>query len=304
MTTNADRIFDAKNTVETFIEVWKDKVSTDDQAFRNFAVEQILWDLNLSDVEIEFVGATDGADDKGIDGWHTFVDDEITWVTLIKSKDTNSSPDDLDKLFTNFQLLFESSSNVRNTSNREIKDRAFTLDGLLSDTSRNFVFEIWLVTSRLATKNVKDRARDLSHKGLKLDGRQFDAEVNVFDIEDFAATAGTNIRSQVTFGTEVNSNHLMVVEARDVSFKTVTVVTPASELARLYEQERISLFKLNPRYYQSGRTKTNKNIPDTLSDALLRNHFYVYNNGLTATANSVTVSTRAKDPLKFECEED
>ncbi len=58
----------------------------------------MLWNLNLSDAEIEFVCVTDGTDDKGIDGWHTFVDDEITRVTLIQSKNPDSSPDDLDKL--------------------------------------------------------------------------------------------------------------------------------------------------------------------------------------------------------------
>ena len=68
MTTRNQRREGALNAIEPFLNEWLGHSPDHPSAFRNWAVEQLLWDHNLSTEQVE-ASVTDGTGDMGIDAW-------------------------------------------------------------------------------------------------------------------------------------------------------------------------------------------------------------------------------------------
>lgn len=71
-------------------------------------------------------------------------------------------------------------------------------------------------------------------------------------------------------------------------FKTYLMILPASVLGRLYARYRDRLLELNVRSFLQSRGKVNKGIRQTINGEPQR--FLAYNNGITATAESVELA--------------
>ena len=71
------------------------------------------------------------------------------------------------------------------------------------------------------------------------------------------------------------------------------------EIANLYGEHKIELFRNNPRYYQQARGAVNKQMLETLGSPEERPKFYVYNNGITATCTSLRINTPPSPVIAF-----
>ena len=69
-------------------------------------------------------------------------------------------------------------------------------------------------------------------------------------------------------------------------FTAVLATVPAKVLAEAYDSYRSEIFRYNPRG-PLGSNKVNKEIQRTLEDPVLKGHFHLLNNGLTAICDSV-----------------
>ena len=106
MTTRNQRREGALNAIEPFLNEWLGHSPDHPSAFRNWAVEQLLWDHNLSTEQVE-ASVTDGTGDMGIDAWYFANEDEPRTPYLIQSKDTRPERADLTKLNDGLLGLFD-----------------------------------------------------------------------------------------------------------------------------------------------------------------------------------------------------
>ena len=276
--------------IEPFVEEWLDRAGPRFAAFRNWAVGQVLWDENLSDEQVEEAVAVDGPGDMGIDAWYLANDEARRVLYLVQSKDTRATKGDLDKLAKGFLDLFHPTNSLN--ANTEVRTRAAELQPHLDD---DFTIEFHLVTSKLVAKNLRTDGEPLSNEDISFLGRTFPTVSYVHDVESLAGnlrviqehpiTAHFQIGQGEYFGYQTNSN-----------YRTVSAAIRADALARLFHQNRLNLFRLNPRYFLTTKSVVNREILETLSGEDPDN-FYLYNNGVTATCSAINVSDGGTDSI-------
>lgn len=288
MVTRRQREVESQRIIEPFVQDWLERADERFAAFRNWAVGQVLWDEGLSDEQIEESTIVDGPGDMGIDSWYLSEDGSTKVLYLVQAKDTKATKDDLYKLRNGFIDLFDPEKNV--AANVEIRTRAAELMGEIDD---DLSIEMHLVTSRLVagsflTSKLRDSGLPFDTNLIDVRGRKLKASLYVHDVESLASNLRLIKEDPIRATFEVGKGEYF--EYRTGSkFLTVSAAVPAVDLAQLFNKNRLNLFRLNPRYYLSRKSKTNKDIEATLSGPDPDN-FYLYNNGLTATASGVTVN--------------
>ena len=290
MTQRAQREAEAAAIIEPFVEEWLQRTGSHFSAFRNWAVGQVLWDENLSDEQIEEAVAVDGPGDMGIDAWYLADDESRKVLYLVQSKDTKASKVDLDKLKNGFLDLFHPTKSIN--ANTEVRTRAAELR---LQVSNDLNVEFHLVTSKLVARNLRRDGEPLWSEDISFLGRSFPTAFYVHDVEALAGnlrviqehpiTAHFDIGRDEYFKYQTNSNYL-----------TVSAAIRADQLARLFNQNRLNLFRLNPRYFLTIKRAVNRNILETL-DGDDPDNFYLYNNGITATCSAIKVSDAGADSI-------
>ena len=79
-------------------------------------------------------------------------------------------------------------------------------------------------------------------------------------------------------------------------YVTVSAAIRADSLATLFNQNRLNLFRLNPRYFLSTKNIVNREILETLNGGDAEN-FYLYNNGITATCSAINIRDAGTDSI-------
>jgi len=114
-------------------------------------------------------------------------------------------------------------------------------------------------------------------------------KVHVWDIQRLSrcvATGGTKESIEVDFVKEFGSPiPCLPVTNAAAGYTSFLAVFPAKVLYRLYEDYGERLLELNVRSFLQARGKINKNIRKAILDE--PEHFFAYNNGLTAIAEDV-----------------
>ena len=295
MATRKQREEESKKIVEPFVEDWLKRAGTHFAAFRNWAVGQVLWDVGLSDEQIEEATAVDGPGDMGIDAWYVSEEDPSAILYLVQAKDTRATEDDLDKMKKGFLRLFDPKRNV--AANLEVRTRAADLRDKLDD---ELSIEMHLVTSKLLPANFLTRAirdKDSLHSTdeINIDGHKMKVSLYVHDVEVLASNIRLIRDEPIAAEFSVGKGEYFEYETGS-KYLTVSAAIRADQLAKLFNKHRLNLFRLNPRYYLSRKSKTNKEIEKTLNDSDPAN-FYLYNNGLTATGSGVKVSNKRNSAL-------
>ena len=106
MTTRGNRQSRSKqhrDRVAPFLETWEERGFNPHQQFRNWSVQQVLWDYGLSVAEVEDATSPDGPGDKGIDAWYYDEVDTPPRLMLIQAKDKQIKREDFSKLLDGFQ---------------------------------------------------------------------------------------------------------------------------------------------------------------------------------------------------------
>ena len=282
MTQRAEREATSAAIIATFVDEWVDRAGSHFAAFRNWAVGQVLWDENLSDEQIEEAVAVDGSGDMGIDAWYVAKDDSSAVLHLIQSKDTRATKNDLNKLKSGFLDLFDPIKGV--TANAEIRARAAELQLELDE---NFTIEMHLVTSRLVARDLRTDGRPLWTESICLLDKTLPAAFYVHDVESLAENLRVIQEHPIAAQFQVGKDEYFKYQTES-KFVTVSAAIRADELARLFNQNRLNLFRLNPRYFLTTKRVVNREILETL-DGEHADHFYLYNNGITATCDSIKV---------------
>ncbi len=139
----------------------------------------------------------------------------------------------------------------------------------------------------LTDARVRDRAVD----EITVFGRPVATEV--WDIERLYRAAGEDItrdRIEVDF-TKLLGRPLACLEMRPrpTDYETFMVILPGKALYDLFDLYGAKLFEFNVRSFLQAKGAVNRGIQKTIKDEPSR--FLAYNNGLTATADEITVST-------------
>ena len=281
MIQRAKREEESAAIIEPFVEEWLERAGPHFSAFRNWAVGQVLWDENLSDEQIEEAVAVDGPSDMGIDAWYLADDESIKVLYLVQSKDTRANKSDLDKLKNGFLDLFHPTKSVN--ANSEVRTRAAELQSQVND---DLTIEMHLVTSKLVSRNLRTDGQPLWHEDISFLGRTFPTAFYVHDVESLAANIRVIQEQPITARFQLGKDEYFKYETES-KYLTVSAAIRAEELARLYNQNRLNLFRLNPRYFLTTKSAVNREILDTLNgdDA---DNFYLYNNGVTATCSAIS----------------
>ena len=276
---------EANQIIETATDDWLSRVEHKWQAFRNFAVEQVLWEQDLSSEEVESITSTDGPGDLGIDGWHLDASDGLT-LYIFQAKDSGVQASDLDKMAKGLIDVLEGTSKTK--PNDELKEKAANLQGRLNQLEK---VEFHLVTSKLAPKSLKaGPGEPIELKGLSISGQAVAAAYYVHDVAELAENLRVDHARLIAFEVSVPSSSAFVFEAPNHT-RTATIAVPGATLAQLFSKERINLFRFNPRYYQTAANKVNREVLATLkSDE--QSSFYLYNNGITALSTGIQHTTQ------------
>lgn len=139
----------------------------------------------------------------------------------------------------------------------------------------------------LTDAKVRDRAVD----EITVFGRPVSTEV--WDIERLYRAAGEDItrdRIEVDF-TKLLGRPLACLELRPrpAEYETFMVILPGKAIYELFDLYGAKLFEFNVRSFLQAKGAVNRGIQKTIKDEPSR--FLAYNNGLTATADEVVVST-------------
>ncbi|TAX57567.1 hypothetical protein ELI02_18700 [Rhizobium leguminosarum] len=139
----------------------------------------------------------------------------------------------------------------------------------------------------LTDARVRDRAVD----EITVFGRPVATEV--WDIERLYRAAGEDItrdRIEVDF-TKLLGRPLACLEMRPrpADYETFMVILPGKAIYELFDLYGAKLFEFNVRSFLQAKGAVNRGIQKTIKDEPSR--FLAYNNGLTATADEIVVST-------------
>ncbi len=293
MTQRTKREEESAAIIEPFIEEWLSRTGSHFAAFRNWAVGQVLWDENLSDEQIEEAVTVDGPGDMGIDAWHLADDDSIKVLYLVQSKDTRATKNDLDKLKNGFLDLFDPSKSVN--ANTEVRMRAAELQSQVND---GLTIEMHLVTSKLVSRNLRTDGQPLWTENISFLGSTFATAFYVHDVESLAANIRVIQEQPITARFHLGKDDYFEYQTES-KYLTVSAAIRADELAHLFNQNRLNLFRLNPRYFLTTKSAVNRDILTTL-DGDDADNFYLYNNGITATCSAIKSYNVGTGALEFE----
>ena len=284
MATRQRREEDARHVIQPFIDDWRERAGSEWAAFRDFAVGQILMDAGLTDEEIEEATAVDGPADFGIDAWWLAVEESGLTLYLVQAKDTRATKDDLRRLRRGFTDAMDPAT--VGAANRSVQENAAELHERLTP---DLTIEMHLVTSRLVSRNLRTDGQpldDIDAPTIEIRGSEYPVSYYIHDVESIAQNLSVTPDLPIDARFSIGKNDYFMLNPSG-GLRTVSAAIRASELALLYNQNRINLFRENPRYYL-GPNKINKDMYRTLDEDPV--NFYLYNNGLTATCASVDVA--------------
>ncbi len=226
---------------------------------RNWSVQQILWEYNLSIPDIEDAVSTDGPRDQGIDAWYYDDSDEISRLILVQAKDTQLKRDDFSKLKDGFLDLMLPDRPGR--ANRSLREKAASFRDTMPE---HFNLDVYLTSSVLAQQNLQGRedSSPLYTEVFSIGENSVNASFCVRDIKHLVDNLKV-IHSEpigCTFTLDGGSLINFLVGGHT---RTVCAALKATELADLFDRQRENLFRKNPRYYLL-MTARNKDIITSL----------------------------------------
>ena len=284
MTQRAIREENSALMIQPFVDEWLERTGSHFSAFRNWAVGQVLWDENLSDEQIEEAVTVDGPGDMGIDAWYLSKAESTKVLYLVQSKDTRANRNDINKLKSGFLDLFHPDKVVN--ANGEVRTRAAELRSELSD---DLTIEMHLVTSKLVARNLRSDGKPLWNEDISFLGRTFRTAYYVHDVETLADNLRVIQEHPITAQFKLGNDQYF-------KYETVSAAIRADSLATLFNQNRLNLFRLNPRYFLSTKNIVNREILETLNGGDADN-FYLYNNGVTATCSAIRIRDSGTDSI-------
>ena len=268
----------------------RDYSGRQEDAFPCWALSCILADQELGhEVLRESVAVGNG--DLGIDGY--WVDESNRRIILLQSKHSGRvSREDATSFRASIQALINEDY-VRDRGNAVLKEiYPELLEALLDDSYTIQAFLACGGTVRRGTRSYADA------EGSQDWQFQFDnaAHTKELRLRVLALSELASLRNQLVASVNVVEpevvmpipiiNNYPSLHHMGGDFPAVQVTVPAKVLIDAYEVYRAEIFRYNPRG-PLGSNKVNKEIERTLKDPVLKRHFHLLNNGITAICDSV-----------------
>lgn len=282
MVSRSNRSQEHMQVIAPFLEEWVALGYDQWQQFRNWSVQQVLWDYGLTVPDVEEATNIDRPRDKGIDAWYYDDADVPPRLILIQAKDRRIERADFSKLKDGFLDVVLPDRPGR--GNQSLREKAATFR---DEMPPRFRLDVYLTSSVIAQQDLQPSA----------DGGPLYGEI---------LQVGENAEAEASYyvrDIKFMADHLRVIHTRPISYefnvekdsyfeftvgghtRTVCAALKATELARLFDRERENLFRKNPRYYLLGSARS-KEIKAALNESQ-NEDFFVYNNGLTCIAQSI-----------------
>ena len=298
MTTRRNRSQEYRDRIRPFLEEWEERGLDEWQQFRNWSVEQILWDAGLSKPDVEDITRVDGRSDEGIDAWYV---DESTMphrLILIQAKDKEIARENFSKMKDGLLNLLEPNRPVN--ANRALLEKASMFRHALPE---QFEVDLYVTSSMIAQQNL---APDSSGDPLNTEevlfphlGRQIPFYWYVRDIKFLVENVQVMHERPIDAVFIVEKESLFEYRVGGHT-RTITAAIRADDLAYLFQQQKQNLFRRNPRYYLGTMGLRNAALKKTLMEPQ-NEDFYIYNNGLTCVTNTLRVDPEG-GMAQIECE--
>lgn len=302
MTTRRNRSADYRDRIRPFLEEWEERGLNAWQQFRNWSVQQVLWDAGLSMDEIEEVTRVDGQRDEGIDAWYVDESGSPHRLVLIQSKDSQIAREDFSKMKDGLLNLLDHDRPVN--ANRALREKASMFKHALPD---EFEVDLYLTSSIIAQQHLEPNPAGDPWSEEEALFSHIGRHVRIYSYVRDIKFLVDNV--QVMHEEPVNATFLVEKTACFVykvggHTRTVAAAIRADDLAYVFHRERQNLFRRNPRYYLGITGIRNAEIKKTLEERP-NEHFYVYNNGLTCVARTVRIDPDLNDPenLRIDVED-
>ncbi len=286
-----------RQRIRPFLKEWEERgFSKEWQQFRNWSVEQVLWDQELSPAEIEDATQIDGSDDKGIDAWYFDEDADPPRLILIQAKDQEIGTRDFPTLLSGFRDVV--SGLASGNAALQEKAAAFRLQ-----PPKFFNLELYLTTSTIAQEGYRPKedgspVRTESEFLKVLDNSFAKVSYYVRDIKYLYDKLQVYNNARIGYTFHVDKDAFFAFEA--ANHKTVCAAIAGEELAELFLNHRENLFRENPRYHL--RSVTNERIKGALRES--QPDFFLYNNGLTCVARTINLPDGSEgDKVRIEVED-
>lgn len=156
--------------------------------------------------------------------------------------------------------------------------------------ARNLIKRVRIILFSNAVMSMRKKLATMREE----DGVRF--SYSILDFERYAAIQASRSGSD-PIEIDFNDNGLSPLPCLHASsgtddYASYLVVLPGQTLSEIYGLYGARLLEANVRTFLQARTKVNKGIINTLKDA--PHNFFAFNNGLTATASEITISSNNK----------
>ena len=295
MTTRRNKSEQYRDRIRPFLDEWEERGLNPWEQFRNWSVQQILWDAALSTDQVEDITRVDGKGDEGIDAW--YVDDSASpqRLVLVQSKVGQIAREDFSKMKD--ALLNLLGRDRPTNANRALLEKASLFNHDLPD---EFEVDLYLSSSMIAQQNLTPNPNGEPWQSDEMLIPGINRKIRIYsyvrDIKFLVKNRQLMHEDPVIADFIVEKTALFEYSVGGHT-KTVAAALSAVDLANLYQKEKQNLFRRNPRYYLGLTGPRNKAIGDTLKDTQ-NEDFYIYNNGLTCVAKSIRVDELGSDPTK------
>ncbi len=276
----SNELAELRSFIAPYLTDWLETSKDANAAFRNWAVEQILWDEDLSTDQIETITQIDKPGELGIDAWYYSRESDPPTLHLIQVKNSKAKPKDLAWLREGFLSLFGSGAEIANT------DAKLLAQEFSSHPAPGTVIEFHIALNEFATDALRAQARQMQGVVKILEG-EIPCRAVVHDLRDLTRELRVTRTPEIAVSVDVPKSSYFEMWTTG-KYKTVAAAVPGLFLANAFRDHRTQLFRLNPRYYLSARGSVNQGMLATLRSADRKN-FYLYNNGVTAVCSGVHV---------------
>lgn len=293
MTTRRNQSDQYREAIGPYLEDWAERDFAFWEQFRNWSVQQVLWDYNLSMEEVEDVTRVDGRSDQGIDGWYEDNSNTPARLILVQSKDTQIATDDFSKMKDGLTKLLV--PNHPANANRALLEKSTQF---LRNLPVEFEVDCYLTSSRVAQQGLEplSSGEPWRVEQLYLPDLERTVTVNSYvrDIRFLVNNLQVMHENPIpaTFLVDKSSYFQINVGGH---YRTVTAALKGEDLASVYNQNKQNLFRKNPRYYLGITGQKNRDVMKTLLESG-REDFFIYNNGITCVARSIRVDEVLDNP--------
>ncbi len=268
----ADREAKRISSLEAFLEIFSDDIAA----------------TGIAENGIEYCHYQPSQGGVRVDGYHYEADDKILSLFIADYDDrpeiTSLTRTELDATFKRLSNFFEGSIKKRICPKLEITSEEYKLSKMIEDKHFSFIKVNFFV---LSERRLSDRVKELDSKSIA----DIPVYYHVWDIErryqqylSKGQKEPLDLDLEELFQQTIPCLHANLGEGSSESY---LAVVPGEMLASLYERYDSRLLEQNVRTFLQARGNVNKGIRATILNE--PSMFFAYNNGITATAQSVEI---------------